>query len=121
MITYVSERLTEQPETTLITELEMCGLAINVASFVHLLQRVDFDVIVDHLALTHIIKGKVELTTTRIKRLLEIVTSYSFNLYYRKGSSVTFYLGRNMMTVMHMKSYPFCLTCKTYYTPGITI
>ena len=35
----------------------------------------------DHLALTHIIKGKAELTTTRIKRLLEILSSYSFNLY----------------------------------------
>ena len=31
----------------------MCGLSINIASFVHLLKRVDFNVIVDHLALTH--------------------------------------------------------------------
>ena len=51
----------------------MCGLAINFASFVHLLKRVDFDDIVDHLALTHIIRSKVELTTTRMKRLLEIM------------------------------------------------
>ena len=50
----------------------MCGLAINIASFVHLLKKVDFDAIVDHLALTHIIKSKSEKTTTRIKRLLEI-------------------------------------------------
>ena len=34
-----------------ITELEMCGLAINIASFAHLLKKVDFDAIVDHLAL----------------------------------------------------------------------
>ena len=26
-----------------ITELEMCGLPINIASFSHLLKRVDFD------------------------------------------------------------------------------
>ena len=50
----------------------MCGLGINIASFVHLLKRVDFDAIVDHLALMDIIKSKVELATTRIKRLLEI-------------------------------------------------
>ena len=31
-----------------ITELEMCGLAINIASFVHLLRKVDFDAVVDH-------------------------------------------------------------------------
>ena len=36
----------------------MCGLAINIASFAHLLKKVDFDAIVDHLALTHIIKSK---------------------------------------------------------------
>ena len=51
-----------------ITELELCGLAINIASFSHLLRRVDFDAIVDHLALTHIIKSKVEPATARIKR-----------------------------------------------------
>ena len=50
----------------------MCGLAINIASFVHLLKRVDFNVLVDHLALMHIIKSKAELTITRIKKLLEI-------------------------------------------------
>ena len=66
----------------------MCGLAINIASFAHLLKRVDFDVIVDHLALMHIIKSKVELATTRIKRLLEILSSYSLNLYYIKGKDM---------------------------------
>ena len=60
-------------------------MAINIASFSHLLKRVDFDAMVDHLALTHIIKSKMELATTRIKRLLELVSSYSFNLYYMKG------------------------------------
>ena len=44
-----------------------------------LLKRVDFDAIVDHLALTHIIKSKAEPTTTRIKRLLELIILYSFN------------------------------------------
>ena len=51
----------------LITKLELGGLAINIASFSHLLKRVDFNVIVDNLALTHIVKSKVELETTRIK------------------------------------------------------
>ena len=47
----------------------MYGLAINIASFAHLLKKVDFDAIIDNLALTHIIKSKVEPATTRIKRL----------------------------------------------------
>ena len=66
----------------------MCGLAINIASFVHLLRKVDFDAIVDHLAIMHIMKSKVEPATTRIKRLLEVLSLYSFNLYYIKGKDM---------------------------------
>ena len=44
--------------------------------------------IVDHLALTHIIKSKAEPVTPRIKRLLELISSYSFNLYYMKDKDM---------------------------------
>ena len=71
LIAYAGKRLPEAMRNYSITELEICGLAINITNFVHLLKRVDFNAIVDHLALTHIIKSKAELTTTRIKRLLE--------------------------------------------------
>ena len=71
-----------------ITELELCGLAINIASFSLLLKRVDFDAIIDQLCLTHIIKSKAEPATIRIKRLLELISSYSFNLYYIKGNNM---------------------------------
>ena len=67
LIAFVSKRLPEAKKSYSITELELCGLAINIASFSHLLKRVDFDAILDHLALTHIIKIKMELATTRIK------------------------------------------------------
>ena len=70
MIAYASKRLPEVVRNYSITELEMCGLAINIAHFVYVLKQVDSDAIVDHLALTHIIKSKAEQTTTRIKRLL---------------------------------------------------
>ena len=36
----------------------------------------------------HIIKSKVEPVTTRIKKLLELISSYSFNLYYIKGKDM---------------------------------
>ena len=71
-----------------ITELEMCGLAINIVSFAHLLKKVDFDAIVDHLAITCIMKSKAGPATTRIKRLLELLSSYSFNLYCIKGKDM---------------------------------
>ena len=63
-------------------------LAINIASFAHLLERLDFYAIVDHLTLMHIIKSKEEPTTTKMERLLEILSSYSFNLYYIKGKDI---------------------------------
>ena len=66
----------------------MCGLAINITSFVHLLKKVDIDAIVDQLALVHIPKSKAEPATTRIKRLLEVLSACSFNLYYMKGNDM---------------------------------
>ena len=74
LIAYASKRLPEAIKSYSITELELCGLAIIIASFSHLLKRVDFDAIVDHLALTHIIKSKSEPATTRIKSLLELIS-----------------------------------------------
>ena len=88
LIAYVSKRLPEAARNYSITELQLCSLAINIASFSHLLKRVDFDAIADHLALTHIIKSKVEPATTRIKRLLELISSYLFNLYYIRGKDM---------------------------------
>ena len=85
LIAYASKRLPEAARNYYITELELCGLAITIASFSHLLKRVDIDAVVDHLALMHIIKSKAEPATIRITRLLEHISSYSFNLYYIKG------------------------------------
>ena len=75
LITYMRKRLPEAAQNHSITELEICGLTINIISFSHLLKKVD------------IIKSKVE-PTTRIKRLLEVLSSYSFNLYYVKGKGM---------------------------------
>ena len=61
---------------------------MNIATFSHLLKKVDFDVVVDHLAITHIMRSKAEPTTTRIKRRLELLSPYSFNLYYIKGKDM---------------------------------
>ena len=53
-----------------------------------MLKRLDFDAIIDHISLTHIIKSKAEPATIRIKRLLELISSYTFNLYYIKGKDM---------------------------------
>ena len=98
LVTYVSKRMPEAAKNYSITELKMCGLANNIATFSHLLKKVDFDAVVDHLAIMHIMKSKMEPATNRIKRLLDILTSYSFNLYYIKGKDMVLsdFLSRQM-------------------------
>ena len=88
LITYASKGLPEAAKNYSITELELCGLAINTASFLHLLKGVDFNAIIDHLSLTHIMKSKVNPATVRIKVLLELISSYSFILYYINGKEM---------------------------------
>ena len=88
LIAYASKRFPEAVRSYSMTELELCSLVINIARFSYLLKRVDFDVIVDHLALRNLIKSRAELATTRIKRLLELISSYSFNLYYMTGKDM---------------------------------
>ena len=88
LIAYASKRMPEAVKNYSFTKLEMCGLAMNITTFSHLLKKVDFYAIVDHLAITHIIRSKAEPATTRIKRLLELLSPYSFNLYYIKGKDM---------------------------------
>ena len=88
LIAYSSKRLPEAARNYSIIELEMYGLAINIASFTHLLRKVDFDVVVDHLAIMQIMRSKIEPATNRIKRLVEVLSAYSFNLYYIKGKDM---------------------------------
>ena len=68
LIAYANKRMPEAAKNYLITELEMCGLAINIVTFSHLLKKVDFDTVVGHLAIMHIMRSKGEPATTRIKR-----------------------------------------------------
>ena len=57
---YASKSLPEAARNYSITALELCGLAIIIASFSHLLKRVDINAIINHLSLTHIIQSKVK-------------------------------------------------------------
>ena len=53
-ITYTSKRLPGTVRNYSLTELESCGMAINMlVSLIY--KRVDFNAIVDHLALAHIL------------------------------------------------------------------
>ena len=109
LIAYANKRLPEA--------VRNYSIAINIPSFSHLLKGVDFDAIVDHLALTHTIKSKPKPVTTRIKRLLELISLYSFNLYYMKGKDMI--LGDFLSRQMHDTSNPheiIPISFNMYYT-----
>ena len=89
-------------------------------SIAYLLRKVNFDAIVDHLALVHILKSKAEPATT--KQLLEVLSVYSFNLYYMEGKDMVlsdFFHGKEQAIVTHMKLCLYHLTCKQYWKIGI--
>ena len=97
LIGYASKTLPEACSRYSVTELEMTGLLVNMDLWKNLLKHREFDAAVDHVAVTQIMKAKTEPATTRIMRLLDRLSAYSFNLYYVKGRDMILadYLSRH--------------------------
>ena len=97
LIGYASKTLPEACSRYSVTELEMTGLLVNMNLWKNLLKRREFDAAVDHAAVAQIMKAKTEPATTRIMRLLDRLSAYSFNLYYVKGRDMILsdYLSRH--------------------------
>ena len=85
LIGYASKTLPEACSRYSVTRLEMTGLLVNMNLWKNLLKHREFDAAVDHVAVAQIMKAKTEPATTRIMRLLDRLSAYSFNLYYVKG------------------------------------
>ena len=88
LIGYASKSLPAPAINYCVTELEMTGMAVNIHLWRHLLHRVEFDCAVDHRAIPYIMKARTLPATTRIMRLLEILSGYAFNLYFVKGKDM---------------------------------
>ena len=97
LISYASKTLPEACSKYSVTELEMTGLLVNMNLWKNLLKHREFDADVDHTAVTQIMKAKTEPATTRIMRLLDRLSAYSFKLYYVKGRDMILsdYLSRH--------------------------
>ena len=97
LIGYASKTLPEACSRYSVTELEMTGLLVNMNLWKNLLKHREFDAAVDHVAVAQIMKDKTEPATTRIMRLLNRLSAYSFNLYYVKGRNMILsdYLSRH--------------------------
>ena len=97
LLGYASKTLPEACSRYSVTELEMTGLLVNMNLWKNLLKCREFDAAVDHVAVAQIMKAKTEPATTRIMRLLDRLSAYSFNLYHVKGRDTILadYLSRN--------------------------
>ena len=97
LIGYASKTLPEACSRYSLTELEMTGLLVNMNLWKNLLKHNEFDAAIDHAAVAQIMKAKTEPATTRIMRLLDRLSAYSFNLYYVKGKDMILsdYLSRH--------------------------
>ena len=97
LIGYASKTLPEACSRYSVTELEMTGLLVNMNLWKNLLKHREFDAAVDHVAVTQIMKAETEPATTRIMRLLDRLSAYSFNLSYVKGRDMILadYLSRH--------------------------
>ena len=99
LIGYASKTLPEACSRYSVTELEMTGLLVNMNLWKNLLRHREFDAAVDHAAVAQIMRAKTEPVTTRIMRLLDRLSAYSFNLYYVKGGDMILsdYLSRHCL------------------------
>ena len=97
LIGYANKTLPEACSRYSATDLEMTGLLVNMNLWKNLLKHREFDTAVDHVAVAQIIIAKTEPATTRIMRLLDRLSAYSFNLYYVKGRDMILadYLSRH--------------------------
>ena len=118
LIGYASKTLPEACSRYSVTELEMTSLLVNMSLWKNLLKYREFDAAVDHAAVAQIMKAKTEPATTRIMRLLDRLSAYSFNLYYVKGRDMILldYLSRRIQKDLDPSELiPISFCClKTY-------
>ena len=97
LLGYGSKTLPTACQNYSATELELTGLCVSISLWKHLLNRTEFDCVVDHQAIIYIMKAKTEPASRRIMKLLEHLSNFSFNIYYMKGKDLIIadYLSRH--------------------------
>ena len=89
LVGYNSKKLPPAAIRYSISELELCGLAVNIHSFKHILRNTEFTVIIDHSALLYILNAKREPPTLRLKKLIEVLSQYLFKVKFLRGKDMT--------------------------------
>ena len=88
LIAYFSKKLPLSAQRHSISELELTGTYANVLAFKHLLRNVHFTLYCDHSALVHIMNGKKEPPTLRLKKLIENLSDFKFDIKFLRGKDM---------------------------------
>ena len=88
LIAYFSKKLPPSAQRYSISELELTGIYANVLAFKHLLRNVHFTLYCDHSALVHIMNGKKEPPTLRLKKLIENLSDFKFDIKFLRGKDM---------------------------------
>ena len=118
MVGYNSKKLSPAAIRYSISEHELCGLAVNIHSFKHILRNTDFTVIIDHSALLYILHAKREPLILRLKKRIEVLSQYSFKVKFLRGKDMKFLIccqGIQARTwLLQMKYFLFPLKARNY-------
>ena len=88
LIAYFSKKLQLSAQRYSISELELTGIYASVTAFKHLLRNSNFTLYCDHSALVHIMNGKKEPPTLRLKKLIENLSDYKFDIKFLRGKDI---------------------------------
>ena len=88
MIAYFSKQLPPSVQKYSISELELTGIYANVTAFKHLLRNSNFTLYCDHSALVHVMNGKKEPPTLRLKKLIENLSDHKFDIKFLRGKDM---------------------------------
>ena len=91
LVRYNSKKLPPAAIRYSISELDLCGLAVNKHSFKHKLRNTEFTVILYNSALLYILNAKGEPPTLKPKKLIEVLSQYSFKVIFLRGKDMTIY------------------------------
>ena len=89
LVGYNSKKLPPAAIRYSISEFKLCGLAVNIHSFKHILRNTEYTLIIDHYALLYILNAKREPPTLRIKKCIEVLSQYSFKVKILRGKDMT--------------------------------
>ena len=89
LVGYSSKKLPPAAIRCSIGELDLFGVAVNICIFKHILRNTDFTVIIDHSALLYILNAKREPPMLRLKKLLQVLSQYSFKMKFLRGKDMT--------------------------------